>query len=172
MALLGLWRKKARPEEVGAYLTDYVVKPLGHYRENMDSWLELEPEPSVLLGELFLLHVFSVDYSVSLVLRHAESRKRVMDTFWAYLPGQMKDDALIVLLGDLYIVRRDAYLKGIGDSSSNPTAGVGRVFALSCGSDDERIAEQAAVEFATTVTAITKFLMRLKVRPVSSGRMS
>lgn len=173
MAFLGLWRKKARPEEVGAYLTDYVVKPVAHYRENLDSWVDLGLDSSAVLKELFLLQTFSVDYAVSLVLRDAGNRKAVMETFWTYLPGQLKDEALGVLLGDVYQARREDYLRGITASPSNPTAGVGRAFASSCGSlDDDRIAEQAAVEFASTVTAITKFLMRIRVRPASGGWMS
>lgn len=164
MSFLGLFRKKARAEEVGAYMTDFVFKPLAHYRENLEPWLDGDTDREPLIGELFLLQIFSVEYAMSLVLRDGPVRERAMNAFRATLVCRSGSSLLGDRYKENYILREGVYREGIAGSPSNPTAGVGRIFAsfLPC-SDCERIAEQAAVEFASTVTAVTRFLMRHKV---------
>lgn len=165
MSFLGLFRKKARAEEIGVYVTDFVFKPLAYYRENPEPWLDGETDCETLIGELFLLQTFSVDYAVSLVLRNGPVRERVLAAFRRTLVRRTGSSTFLERQYEQFYRSRElAYRKGIDDSPSNPTAGVGQAFAsfLPC-TDSERIAEQASVEFASTATAVTRFLMRLKV---------
>ncbi len=165
MGVFGLFRKKARAEEVGAYLTDFVVKPLNHYRENYEDWLGEGQDGDVVLKELFILQAFAVEYSLSLFLRDGPVRERALNSFRNYLDRQKNLPFREDPIRNLYEARVADYRRAIASSSSNPTAGVGTLFASCCEAcDAERISEQAAVEFASTVTAVTRFLMRLKVR--------
>lgn len=158
-----MFRKKTRPDEIGPYLTDFVIRPLAHHRSHSAPWHLEGLSQETLFEELFYLESFAVDYAVTLALGHSPRRQAVMGHFWNVLRRRVAETGCPFALRE-YGPRQEAYREGIAAHPSDPVAGVGSAFASLCGvNGEEALTEQAVTEFATTATAIVKLLMRFRV---------
>ncbi|QTX32791.1 hypothetical protein KAR29_02335 [Aminithiophilus ramosus] len=160
MAFLGLFRKKARPVEVGAYLTDYVVRPFRHHRDHVEPWSGKGVPTERVLDELFFLEIFAVDYAVTMSLGPSP-RRAVMEAFWKVLRRRVGEDEA-PSFGE-YRRRSSVYEERLALPSSDPASAVGAVFASFCADASGVVSEQAVTEFATAATAVVKFLRRFDV---------